>query len=129
MMAAVQIGLFADMAACAAAWVAPRLEPPRAARPRAGRDLRPAVPASIATAYAALPPLWRRLHAARDAPACHLNPSPAKSPSSATISCCRRRFAAAIAAACGDRVALRSMTLPWPDEPMEHGYASAGWTG
>ena len=39
------------------------------------------------------------------------------------------RFAAAITAACGARVRLRSMTLPWPDEPMEHGYATPGMDG
>lgn len=39
------------------------------------------------------------------------------------------RFEAAIRAACGERVALRSMTLPWPDEPMEHGYARPGLAG
>ena len=39
------------------------------------------------------------------------------------------KFADAIAARCGDRAAMRSMTLPWPDEPMEHGYARAGLDG
>lgn len=38
-------------------------------------------------------------------------------------------FERALRAACGERVALRSMTLPWPDEPMEHGYARAGLDG
>ncbi len=39
-------------------------------------------------------------------------------------------FEAAIRAACpGDALALRSQTLPWPDEPMEHGYATAGLEG
>ncbi len=33
------------------------------------------------------------------------------------------KFAEAISRRCGDRVAMRSMTMPWPDEPMEHGYA------
>ena len=35
-------------------------------------------------------------------------------------------FERAIRAACGDRVTLRSLCLPWPDAPMEHGYARAG---
>lgn len=39
------------------------------------------------------------------------------------------RFADAIRAACDGRVALRTMTMPWPDEPMEHGYARAGMDG
>ena len=39
------------------------------------------------------------------------------------------RFEQAIAAACGEQVAMRSMTMPWPDEPMEHGYARAGMDG
>lgn len=39
------------------------------------------------------------------------------------------KFAEAIEAACGDRVRLRSMTMPWPDEPMEHGYAAPGMHG
>lgn len=38
-------------------------------------------------------------------------------------------FARAIAARCGNTVATRSMTLPWPDEPMEHGYARPGMDG
>lgn len=38
-------------------------------------------------------------------------------------------FERAIATVCGARVAMRSMTLPWPDEPMEHGYARAGMEG
>lgn len=40
------------------------------------------------------------------------------------------RFEEAIQAACGDAApACRSMRLPWPDEPMEHGYARAGLDG
>jgi D-3-phosphoglycerate dehydrogenase len=39
------------------------------------------------------------------------------------------RFERAIRDACGERVAIRSMTLPWPDAPMEHGYARAGMDG
>jgi D-3-phosphoglycerate dehydrogenase / 2-oxoglutarate reductase len=38
-------------------------------------------------------------------------------------------FERALRAACGDRVALRSLLLPWPDEPMEHGYVHAGMEG
>ena len=33
------------------------------------------------------------------------------------------RFEQAIRARCGGQVAIRTMRLPWPDEPMEHGYA------
>ncbi len=39
------------------------------------------------------------------------------------------RFEHAIRAACGAHVTLRSMTLPWPDEPMEHGDAKPGLAG
>ena len=38
-------------------------------------------------------------------------------------------FERALYAACGGRVAPRSLTLPWPDEPMRHGYAVAGMDG
>lgn len=38
-------------------------------------------------------------------------------------------FERAIAMRCGDAVSMRSMMLPWPDEPMEHGYARAGMDG
>ncbi|MCB8836390.1 2-hydroxyacid dehydrogenase [Aurantimonas sp. VKM B-3413] len=39
-------------------------------------------------------------------------------------------FAAAIEEACGGReLAVDRHTLPWPDEPMEHGYAVAGLAG
>ncbi len=34
-------------------------------------------------------------------------------------------FAGRIAAACGKGVHIRTLELPWPDEPMEHGYARA----
>lgn len=38
-------------------------------------------------------------------------------------------FEAALREACGDRVACRTFDLPWPDEPMEHGYATTGLEG
>ena len=39
-------------------------------------------------------------------------------------------FATALRTACGDDgLTLRCHTLPWPDEPMEHGYASPGLEG
>ena len=34
-------------------------------------------------------------------------------------------FADRIAAACGDGVNIRTLEQPWPDEPMEHGYAGS----
>lgn len=34
-------------------------------------------------------------------------------------------FAERIAAACGDGVKIRTLEQPWPDQPMEHGYANA----
>jgi len=39
------------------------------------------------------------------------------------------RFAQAIATRCGDTVSMRLMTLSWPDQPMEHGYARPGMDG
>jgi len=38
-------------------------------------------------------------------------------------------FEAALHGACGDGVTCRGLDLPWPDEPMEHGYAVAGMAG
>lgn len=38
-------------------------------------------------------------------------------------------FEAALHEACGDKVLCRSLDLPWPDEPMEHGYAKPGMDG
>jgi D-3-phosphoglycerate dehydrogenase len=38
-------------------------------------------------------------------------------------------FEAAITGKCGEKVRIRSMALPWPDEPMEHGYAKPGMDG
>ncbi len=38
-------------------------------------------------------------------------------------------FEAALAETCGDKVSCRLLDLPWPDEPMEHGYAAAGMEG
>lgn len=40
-----------------------------------------------------------------------------------------QRFEQAIRDACMEPLAIRSMTLPWPDEPMEHGYAKPGMDG
>ncbi|NIA68066.1 2-hydroxyacid dehydrogenase [Pelagibius litoralis] len=38
-------------------------------------------------------------------------------------------FEEALQEACGGAVVCRSIDLPWPDEPMEHGYAKAGMDG
>jgi D-3-phosphoglycerate dehydrogenase len=38
-------------------------------------------------------------------------------------------FEEAIRERAGDEVSIRSFDLPWPDEPMEHGYAKAGMGG
>ena len=38
-------------------------------------------------------------------------------------------FEEALQAACGGAVACRGLDLPWPDEPMEHGYAKPGMDG
>jgi erythritol kinase len=66
MMAAVRIGLFDTMAACAASWVMPRLEAPLQPDP-ALVDIYAKLFPIYRDAYTALPPLWRRLHAVREA--------------------------------------------------------------
>jgi len=38
-------------------------------------------------------------------------------------------FETAIRAKCGDGPQIKSLEMPWPDEPMEHGYARAGLDG
>ncbi len=38
-------------------------------------------------------------------------------------------FEAAIRARCGGRIDIATMQLPWPDEPMRHGYAEPGMDG
>jgi D-3-phosphoglycerate dehydrogenase / 2-oxoglutarate reductase len=38
-------------------------------------------------------------------------------------------FEAAIRARCGDAIAIETVDLPWPDEPMRHGYAERGLEG
>lgn len=38
-------------------------------------------------------------------------------------------FEAKLIAACGDKIATRTRKDNWPDEPMEHGYATAGMDG
>jgi D-3-phosphoglycerate dehydrogenase len=38
-------------------------------------------------------------------------------------------FEAAIRDRCGDGLTILSHELPWPDEPMQHGYAEAGMDG
>src|ERR1700680_1447828 len=34
-------------------------------------------------------------------------------------------FAGRIAAACGNGLKIRALEQPWPDQPMEHGYAGS----
>jgi D-3-phosphoglycerate dehydrogenase len=38
-------------------------------------------------------------------------------------------FEKAIRRKCGDDLDIRSFEMPWPDEPMQHGYAEAGMDG
>jgi D-3-phosphoglycerate dehydrogenase / 2-oxoglutarate reductase len=38
-------------------------------------------------------------------------------------------FEEAICARCGDGLAIETLEMPWPDEPMEHGYAVSGMDG
>ncbi|MEO1316084.1 MAG: 2-hydroxyacid dehydrogenase [Pseudomonadota bacterium] len=38
-------------------------------------------------------------------------------------------FEAALLEACGGAITCRKLDLPWPDEPMEHGYATPGLEG
>ena len=38
-------------------------------------------------------------------------------------------FEKAIREKCGDAAEIRSHEMPWPDEPMEHGYAEPGMEG
>ncbi|MEM9048785.1 MAG: 2-hydroxyacid dehydrogenase [Pseudomonadota bacterium] len=38
-------------------------------------------------------------------------------------------FETALVEACGPRIACRKLQQPWPDEPMEHGYATPGMAG
>jgi D-3-phosphoglycerate dehydrogenase / 2-oxoglutarate reductase len=40
-----------------------------------------------------------------------------------------RLFEEALRQICGESLAIRSLEQPWPDEPMEHGYAKAGMAG
>ena len=65
MMACVGIGLYSTMSDCAAAWVAPRLEAPLLPDPDLVALYAKLFPI-YRDSYAALPPLWRRLRAARE---------------------------------------------------------------
>ena len=40
-----------------------------------------------------------------------------------------RLFEEALREICGEALTIRSLEQPWPDEPMEHGYAKAGMDG
>ena len=42
---------------------------------------------------------------------------------SATASCCPTMFEDALRRALDGELAIRALELPWPDEPMRHGYA------
>jgi D-3-phosphoglycerate dehydrogenase / 2-oxoglutarate reductase len=58
-----------------------------------------------------------------------------KKPADAVISIIGDRFMSpamferAIRAKCGDLIEIRSHEMPWPDEPMKHGYAEPGMDG
>ena len=65
MMAAVQTGLYPDMAACAADWIAPRASAPVAPDPGLAALYSNLYPI-YRDAYHAMPGLWRQLHAARE---------------------------------------------------------------
>jgi erythritol kinase len=66
MTAAVCIGLYPDMAACAARWTAPRHEASEQPDPDLARAYEALYPI-YRDSYAAMPGLWRRLEAAREA--------------------------------------------------------------
>jgi erythritol kinase (D-erythritol 1-phosphate-forming) len=66
MMAAVRVGLYSSMAECAAVWVAPRLEAQLRPDP-ALVELYDRLFPLYRDSYAAMPSLWRRLHAVREA--------------------------------------------------------------
>src|ERR1700716_3802140 len=40
-----------------------------------------------------------------------------------------RLFEEALREICGEALAIRSLEQPWPDDPMEHGYAKASMDG
>lgn len=65
MTAAVCIGLYPDMAACAARWTAPRHEVSEQPQPELARAYEALYPI-YRDSYAAMPGLWRRLEAARE---------------------------------------------------------------
>ncbi len=64
MIAAVQTGIFPDMAACAATWIAPRQTETVAPDPALAAVYDRLFPI-YRDAYLAMPALWRQLHAAR----------------------------------------------------------------
>ncbi len=64
MIAAVGIGLYPDMAACAARWIAPPARPAEAPDPTLAAIYEALFPI-YRESYAVMPPIWRRLHAAR----------------------------------------------------------------
>ncbi len=65
MTAAVGIGLYSDMEACAACWTVPRHEASEQPHPALARTYEALYPI-YRDSYAAMPGLWRRLEAARE---------------------------------------------------------------
>ena len=123
MMAAVAIGVFPDLGAATKIWVTPLLG-----------DLFPPDPALVAIYDQAFPDLCRR----PEGDAAGLGRTRRHSQRSycmTEIAIIGDRFmlpdafAAALRPVVGDDVRLRTLELPWPDEPMTHGYAGPGLAG
>ena len=104
-------------------WVDPLLGDRDRARPGAGRHLRPGFSRLSSRPARRCRPIWRALAGHAQRSAAH----------DAKIAIIGDRFMLpdvfdeAIRARCRrSDVDIRTHELPWPDEPMEHGYAGAG---
>ena len=123
MIAALSLGLYPSLAACAQAWVTPTLGPLTRARRETQWLLSPAVPDLSVCSRGDAAGLGRFGASAR---------GEAMTQSVAVIGdhfMLPRMLEDALREICGDALVVRTLEQPWPDEPMEHGYAKAGMDG
>ena len=123
MMAAVAIGVFPNLGVATQRWVTPLLGDLVQPDPGLADLYARAFPAYVAT-RAAMPPIWARAR----------RPS-LRYPRMTEIAIIGDRFmlpdafATALRRVVGPEASLRTLELPWPDEPMVHGYAGSGLEG
>ena len=129
MMAAVKIGVYADIRECAEAWVTPSLGAITVPDPGFSGLYRSSIRSIGRSRRCRRPGLaW-----AGQTGACRVSAGERRERPVIAIIGDRfmlpSMFEKALRQKCGEDLEIRTLELPWPDEPMEHGYAEPGMEG